>query len=356
MRYLLALLLLASCSQKPQMVKRPPPRVEVSQAKTEDVPYVIRAIGKATANTSVNIIAQVRGQVTGAFISSGDWVEQGDLMFVIDPRPFEADLEQAQGLLEQAEASRQFSEERVARYSELLPEQFVSKLDFEQYVSDAEEAIGQVDQYKGEVAAASVNVDFTTITAPMSGKLGVRFIDPGNIVSPEDQNPMIVLNQISDILIDIPIPERYLPLVQKYQTKEGLPVKINVPYEAGGTFHGKLIMIDNEVDQASGTILVRATYPNEEKLLWPGQFTDNEIHLYTIKDAVLIPKAAVSVNTKGPFAYVVKKDQSVELRQLEVGQLFGKYQVVNSGIKGGELVVTAGQLALAPGLHVEIAK
>jgi RND family efflux transporter MFP subunit len=350
----LVLLAAGGCGKKPEPVKAPTPRVKVAKAISKDMPYVVRTIGQVWAYNVVDIMAQVEGQLTGAFVEQGTYVEAGDLLFTIDPRIYESELEQNQGLLEQAEAGLRFGIERVERFYELLPEEYVSKLDYEQYTSQMQEAAGQVEQYQGAVQQAQVNLDFTNIVAPMSGQLGLRNIDPGNIVRPEETTPIISINQIEPININFHTAEQFLPMIQKYRREGPLEVIATVTGEEGKTFKGDLSFIDNQVNIQSGTILMKGEFANKERLLWPGQFCDVQINLYTIPDAVLIPTEAVSIDTKGPFCFVVKEDDTVEQRRLKLGQLFDNDQIVESGVKAGETVVTDGQMMLRPGRKVQI--
>lgn len=358
MRKTLAILLaisLVACTKKEEKPHtRPPARVKVAEATSRDMPYVLRTIGQVWAYNTVDVISQVKGQLTGAFVNQGDYVEAGDLMFTVDPRVYEAELEQNRGLLEQAEASLRFGVERVERFYELLPEGYVSELDYEQYISEMQESAGQVEQYQGAVQESEVNLQFTNIVAPMSGQLGLRNIDPGNIVYPDETQPIITLNQIEPISINFHLAEQFLPMIQKYREEHPISVVATVKGEEGKTFTGDLTFIDNQVNRQSGTILMKGVYPNEKHLLWPGQFCDIEIDVYTIADAVLIPNTAVNIDTKGPFCFVVKEDDTVEQRRLELGQLFDDEQIIKSGVKAGETVVTDGQIMLKPGRKVKI--
>ena len=353
--YLLLALSLVACAKKEApKTTRPPARVKVAKAVAKDMPYVVRTIGQVWPPNVVDIVAQVQGQLTGAFVDQGDYVEAGDLMFTIDPRIYEGELEQNQGLLEQAEASLRFGIERVERFYELLPEGYVSKLDFEQYVAEMEEAAGQVEQYRGAVEQSEVNLQFTNIVAPMSGQLGLRNIDPGNIVRPGESEPIITINQIEPININFHVPEQFLPMIQKYREEAPLRVEATVKAEEGETFEGILVFIDNQINIQSGTILMKAEYENTSRHLWPGQYCDVQIDLYTIHNAVIIPAAAVSIDTKGPFCFVVDENDTVEQRRLELGQIFNEEQIVKSGVKAGETVVTDGQLMLREGRKVDI--
>lgn len=325
--------------------------VTIAAAVEKRVPYVVRTIGNTAPFASVDIRPQVSGELTGYFFTDGQDVEQGDLLFSIDPRPYEAALEEAVGQYEQAAASLAYNKERVKRYKELLPDDFVSILDFEQYVSQELEAAGQVTQYEGSIMSAEVNLGFCTIRSPLTGRCGRHLVDPGNIVKTDQEQPLVTIKQISPLYALFTVAEKYFPEIQKYQssTDKGLDVEISVVGEEKKKFMGRLDFLNNTVEKNSGTILLRAIFPNEDRRLWPGQFVHVQINLYYIPDAILIPERAVRRDTQGPYVFICKEDQTVEKRKIKLGQLLDPLQVVSEGVKAGECVITDGQLSLYDG-------
>ncbi|MBS0621757.1 MAG: efflux RND transporter periplasmic adaptor subunit [Verrucomicrobia bacterium] len=346
--------LLFTCGKKE--VKEPPlPKVTVATAQEQTMPYVIRAIGQVAAKNSVSVAPQVTGMLIGAFFEEGDFVEEGALLFSIDPRIYEAELGQAKGQLTTAQASLEFGISQMNRYSELLPQDFVSQLNFEQYVAEAKEYGGNVAQFSSAVDQGKVNLDFCTLRAPIAGKIGRRLVDPGNVVEPGVQESLVVINQINPIYVYSFVPERFLPQLLKYQAPTGLLIYATVEGEKQ-RFEGTLNFINNQISTTTGTLTVRGTFKNEERLLWPGQFCTTEIVLYEIPDAIVIPTEAVNYDNAGAFVFVVGEGDIVDQRRVELGQLFENSQVITSGIKKGEVVVTEGQMALIPKKKVAVAQ
>ncbi|MGE3954893.1 MAG: efflux RND transporter periplasmic adaptor subunit [Parachlamydiales bacterium] len=331
---------------------RPPPPVKVAAAVSKSVPYVIRNVGYIEAWNTVNILPQVSGQIVGIHFNEGQIVRPGDPLFTIDPRIYQAELGEAEGALYEAQAALEFNRERVRRFAELLPEDYVSKLDFDNYMAQVSESIGTVQQYQAAVEKGKVNVDYTTINAPIPGMAGLRNYDLGNVVTPSEIQPMVTINQLCPIYAVFTIPEKQFPLVMQYNSKEGLEV---TAYTEAGTAHvGKLDYITNQIDNATGTATLRAHYPNNDLSLWPGQYCMVEVKLYEIPDAVLIPTAAIGLDTKGHYTFVVGEGDVAEIRRLQLGQQFDEWQVVTKGVKGGEQVITEGQISVAPGAKVRI--
>jgi RND family efflux transporter MFP subunit len=356
---IMALAVLSACEKKQEKAAKPAPFIELEDAVSKTVPYVIRTIGNTEAYQTVDIQPQVSGELTGYYFTDGQDVAEGDLLFTIDPDLYKAELEQARGQNLQARAQLKYSQEKLERYTPLVPDDYVSALDFDQFSSEVEEAKGEVLSTKGSVDKAKVNLGYATITAPFAGRLGRHLVDPGNIVHPEEKKPLVTINQISPIYAMISIPEKYFSEIMKYnqKSKEGLDVEISVIGNDEVKHKGRLDFIDNTVNPKSGTLTVRAVMPNEDKSLWPGQFLHAAIELYMIENAVLVPSEAVGLDTEGHFIFVADEDtQTVELRRVELGQIWDKRQVVMKGVKAGEKVVTNGQLALTPGSKYRLKK
>lgn len=353
--FTLSLLVLTGCGKKPTQPKAPAPFVELGEAISKTVPYVIRTIGNTKAYQSVTIQPQVSGALTGYYFADGADVEMGDLLFTIDPKMFEAELEQAKGEYLQAKAALGFSEDKVERYQNLLPDDFVSQLDYDQYVSDKKQAVGKLVQSKGSVDQAAVNLGYCTITAPFHGRCGRHLIDPGNIVSKESE--LLTINMITPIYAMITVAERYFFDIQKYSQKAdgGLKVNLSVIGNDSVKHVGTLDFINNTVDQNSGTLTLRAVVKNEDRSLWPGQFLNAEIVLYEIPDAVLVPEEAVNLDTKGSFVWIADTEtQTVTQSRVQTGQTFDNMVVVREGVKSGDKVVTSGQLSLRPGSSYQL--
>ncbi len=327
--------------------------MKVEEAISKTVPYVIRNVGYIDAWNTIDVTPQVSGQIVGIHFVEGQIVRAGDPLFTIDPRIYEAELGEAEGQLNEARAALEFNRERVRRFAELLPEDYVSKLDFENYVAQVGESVGEVQQFQAAVEKGKVNVSYTQITSPIPGKTGFHNYDYGNVVMPDDTQPMVTINQLCPIYAIFTIPEKQLPLVQKYNSGEGLEVKAWLD-GVGEPYNGALDFVTNQIDKSTGTATLRAHYANADLSLWPGQYCTVELKLYDIPDAVLIPVAAIGLDTKGHYVFVVDKGEVADLRRIELGQQFDEWQVVSSGLKAGERVITEGQLAVAPGAKVNV--
>lgn len=348
-----------SACEKTKTKTKPIPYVELGDAVSKTVPYVIDTIGNTAAYQSVDIQPQVSGELIGYFFADGQDVEEGDLLFTIDPSLYEAELEEAKGQYIQSKAQLRYNEDKVARYTPLVPEDYVSALDYDEYVSNVKEAKGMVIQSKGAVNKADVNLGYCTITAPFSGRCGRHLVDPGNIVRPEVGNTLVTINMISPIYAMISIPEKYFFDIMKYNKKaeEGLKVAISVIGNENVKHQGRIDFVNNMVDSNSGTLTVRGVFPNKDKSLWPGQFLHASIELFEIPNAVLVPEEAVGLDTKGHYIFVAdEKNQTVQKRSVTLGQNFNKMQVISKGVKAGEKVVINGQLGLNDGSKYQLKK
>ncbi len=353
---LLAAAFMSGCAKKPppQEAKRFP--VKVGEAVAQPMPYVIRTIGSVKSDTIINVLPQVNGQLLKWYFAEGDLVEKDQLIGKIDPRPYEAALEEAIGQLAQARATLAFNLEVVERYRELLPSDYVAMLTYDQFVSNVETSQGQVEQFEGAVAAAQVNLGWTSIYSPVKGKTGIQFVDEGNVVSSTQTQALVTINQLSPILVTFTVPQRYFPEIQLYSGEKEIEVEATFMDDVARSWVGKLTMYDNQIDLRSGTLYCQATMPNEDATLWPGLFLNIVVKLYEIPNAVVVPARAIGIDTQGEFLFVVKEDSTADLRRIQIGQRFADLQVVNEGLKAGEFVVTEGQALLSPGSEVEIQK
>lgn len=351
---LLALMILVACGKKAPPPSHPAPYVTVEKAIAKDVPYVIRTIGQAFPFNSVELTPQVSGELVELYFTDGAYVNEGDLLALIDPRPYQAQLEEAQGELDQAKASLTYNLEVVRRYRDLLPEDYVAVLSFEQYVSEAEVAAGKVEQFTGSVDVAQVNLGFTEIRSPISGRAGARQVDAGNIVYANQTTPLTTINQISPIEVDFSVPEKYFFDIQGYQNPDGLVVEASFIDDPNHRWLGKLFFYDNQISTTTGTLECKAIFTNEDESLWPGLWVNVVIHVYTIPQAVLVPTRSIRTDTQGNYLFVIKEDDTAEKRQIKLGQRFDDWQVVQLGAAAGEQVVTEGQLMVRAGGKVRI--
>lgn len=352
----LCALLLVGCGSKKTEKKETPPQVKTAPVKVEKVSYYVDSVGNAEAFKSVEIIPQVGGKILGYYFKDGGEVKEGDLLYRIDPSIFLADLEEAVGQLEEAKASYDYLTQKVDRYQGLLPEDYVSQLDYQQYVSQLNEAKGKVDQAEGALMKAKIDLDYATITAPFDGRCGMHAYDQGSVVRANQEKALVTVNQISPIYLMFTVPEKYLNQIREYQQKseEGLKIVITPLDGKASSEVAHLDFIDNTVDQHSGTVKLRGISENSSKSLWPGQYLTFRLEVYDLGEKVLVPEAAVNRDTKGAFVLAATKENTAELKRIELGQQHGSFFVVNKGLAKGDRVIIEGQSSLKPGEKFEV--
>jgi len=347
------LLLLTACHKKPVASAPPSYPVEIGVAVQKEAPLFIEALGHVDSITAINIRSRVEGEITGVYFTQGQEVKKGDLLFTIDPRPYQADLKDAQATLDQNLANLALAEEKVKRYRILTKNEYYSQIDYETLQANYAATAAIVEQNRAQVDKALIDLNYCWIYAPIDGMMGILLVDFGNMVCPcTDATGLTTLNQMAPIYVTFSIPEYQLPQIQKYNRNGNL--KVMAAYEdfKEEVFEGKLFMLDNSVDAQTGMIKLRALFPNGKRELWPGQFIRTRLILTTLPNAVLIPYTAVQLTMSGPVAFVVKGDQTVEQRALKLGQREDDQVIVLEGLKGGEKIITEGQLNLFEGAHV----
>jgi len=346
-------ILLASCHAKKAPAPTPSYPVQIGQAIAQDTPLFIEALGHVDSIISINIYSRIEGELTGVFFNQGQEVKKGDLLFTIDPKPYQAALKQAQGALDQSLANLSLAEEKVKRYLLLTKDEFYSQIDYETLQANMAADAALVMENQGQVDSAKINLDYCWIYAPIDGMTGILNIDYGNLICVSCQNPLVTLNQMAPIFVTFSVPEFQLPRIQKADRDKTL--KVIAAYEdfkSSDLFEGALYMLDNTVDAATGMIKLRAIFENSKRELWPGQFIRNRLILNTLKDAVVIPYTAVQVTQTSPIAFVVKDDMTVEQRTVKLGQRTDDQVIVLEGIKAGEKIVLEGQMNLFTGSKV----
>jgi membrane fusion protein, multidrug efflux system len=330
----------------------PPAPVTVAESVHKDVPIVLTAIGTVEPYNSVNIKPLVGGEITRVAIKEGQDVRKGDVLFVIDPRPYDAAVGQAQGALARDRAQLASAEAQARRYAELVAKDYVTKQDYDNAVAAAGALRASVQTDEATLAAARLNLAYCTVRAPVTGRTSNLLIQLGNVVKANDV-PVLVLNQITPIYVAFSVPEGRLATIRKEQDAAPLHVAATLP-SGGAPFDGELTLINNAVDSTTGMVLLKATFPNEDTALWPGSFVQVSLTLGTQKGAVVVPEKAVQEGQKGSFLFVVKPDRTVEMRPVEVGQRRNDEAIIEKGLEAGEEVVTDGQLRLFPGARVEV--
>ncbi len=327
--------------------------VSVTAAVQQSIPVRLQAIGNVEAFSTVSVKARVDGEIVALNFKEGQEVRRGEVLFRIDPRPYDAALKQAEAnaLRDAAALAQARSQER--RYQELLEKNFVSKEAYAQIATNAQTAAATAKASQAALENARLNREYCTIASPIDGFPGKVLIQVGNLVKANDVNPLLVLNQVRPVYVNFAVPEQTLPALRNYMSAGPLPVEVTLPGEAKTLAEGRLIFVDNAVDPSTGTIRLRGQFDNKNTALWPGQFVNVSVRLYEQDDAILIPARSLQTGPNGQYVYVVKEDMTAELRRVTVERSEGEQAVVK-GLAKGERVVTRGALRLAPGARVEI--
>ena len=345
---------LAACNKKPEAnFERPPAPVTVARAVARDVPVYIDAVGKTVAREVVSVQPQVSGRVTQIHFTDGANVKIGDLLFTIDPRPYQAQLDQAEANVAQAEAALSLAKVNFARVEKVSDPRAVSRQDFDARKSAVESAEATLKQNRAAVENARLNLEYCTIRSPINGRAGQRAVDVGNVVS-ANNGSLLVIQRLDPIYADFTVTESELSGVQRNMAKQALKVEVRLPDDGTEPREGNLTFLDNSVQEGSGTVKLRATLNNNDRSFWPGRFVKVRLILQTQRDAVLVPADAPQLSAKGPFVYVVKPDSSAELRPVKVGQRQEDLIVIKDGLKADERVVVNGQLGVTPGGKVRV--
>ena len=329
--------------------------VTVSVVGKETVAVRLAAIGNVEAYSTVALKARVDGQIIEVNFKEGAPVKKGEVLFRIDPRPYEAALRQAEANALRDAAARDQARSQDKRYQELLQKNFVSKEAYAQIRTNAETAQATARASQAGLENARLNLEYCTIRSPLDGFVGKVLLQAGNLVKANDVNPLVVINQVRPIYVNFAVPEQILPEVRKYLVQGPLEVEVLPADPAQEHPKGRLIFVDNAVDPTTGTIRLRAQFDNLDAALWPGQFVNVSVRLYDEPDAIVIPSTAVQTGQDGQYVYVVSPELTAELRRISVRRVDAERTIVASGLQGGERVVTRGQLRLGPKVRVQIA-
>ena len=334
----------------------PPVPVTAVPVVLKTVPVRIQAIGNVEPYTTVAVKARVDGQIISVHFKEGDEVRQGAVLFEIDPRPFAAALKQAQANLLKDKALLDRAVEQDKRYKDLLDKNFISADAYEQVRTNAQTAAATVAGDEAAIESAKLSLEYCTIRSPVTGYAGRIQIQQGNLVKANDTNPLVTVNQIVPIYASFSVPEQNIPDIRKYQANGELKVQATFTNASHAPIAGKLSFLDNSADTTTGTIKLKAEFPNTDKALWPGQFVNVVLTLYEQKDAVVTPSASVQNGPGGQYVFVIKPDLTAEIRNIKVTRAEGDDTVVASGLEVGDQVVIVGQVRLAPGTKVSLTK
>ena len=318
-----------------------PVPVVAGKAEQKDVPIYLDGLGTVQAFNTVTVHPRVDGALVQVNFTEGQDVKTGDLLVVVDPRPYQA-------ALDQAKAQAALDEVTLKRQADLRARNVIAAQDYDTAVANAQKS-------QAAAEAAQVNLDYCSIKSPIDGRTGVRLVDIGNVVHAADQNGIVVITQLHPISVLFTLAEQNLQsILGAGAANGGLPV---LALDRGNTTtldQGKLAVVDNEIDQTTGTVKLKATFPNADLKLWPGKFVNARLILTTRKNATVVPSSVVQRGPQGTYAYVIKPDKTVEMRPIKVAQTENNQALIDSGLQPGEQVVVDGQYKLQPGAHVEL--
>jgi len=353
-----------------QVAGPPPAPVLVGQVVRKTSPRNLRVIGRVEAISSVLVRARIGGELTRVWFKEGDEVRAGETLFSIDARQYEAALRQAEAQLARNDALIKKAEADVTRYAGLVKQDYVTKEQYDQITTNVAALKAQIDADRATVDNARLQVAYCTITAPVSGRTGSLSVKTGNLVRANDDRPLVTINQTHPIYVAFSVPAQALPDVRRRTAAHGggalsnvegqragaapLAVVVTIPENAGPPQQGTVTFVDNNVDTATSTILLKGTFANDDERLWPGQFVDVSLKLGDEPDRVVAPAPAVQAGQQGQYVFVVKPDGTAEQRLVKVARADEKEAVIDSGLSGGETVVVDGHLRVIPGGKVVI--
>jgi multidrug efflux system membrane fusion protein len=329
--------------------------VLVAQAVETNVPVLIDPppVGHVMPYSTVTIRPQIGGVISQVHFQEGQEVKKDDLLFTIDPRPTQAALDVARAALERDAAQLEYAKINFAREQKLFDQKLISQDELDTNRASQDALTGTVAADKAAITNALLNLEFTEIRAPFDGKTGSLQFYQGNVVKAPDDT-LLTINQIHPIYVAFAVPEQYLPEIKREMRQKTLKASAAFQNLEGPPPQGELTFVDNSVDMTTGTIQLKATFPNKDNMLWPGQFVQVTLTLSELTNAIMVPSQAVQTGQNGQFVYIVKPDQTVEERPVTTGITYQGAVVVQQGLKTGETVVTDGQLRLAPGVKVNI--
>ena len=354
---IVASVFLAACAEKKEPPKtRPPAPVTVGTASQADVPVKLTAVGAVESVNTVSIKAQINGTISQVHFREGQDVGKGQLLFTIDPRPFQAALKQAEANVSRNLAQARNADEQARRYAGLIKDGIVTQEQYDTLRTTADAFAASVAADQAAVENARVQLSYCSIKSPIAGRTGNLIATVGNMVKANDTPSMVTVNQMSPIYVTFSVPEKELLTIKREMAGGRLSVEAAIPNDPRGPVSGVITFVDNTVDTTTGTIKLKGTFVNADGRLWPGQFVTVSLILATLKNATVVPAPAIQSGQQGQYVYVVKQDSTAELRQVKATVSYEGKTVVETGLKPGETVVTDGQMRVMPGGKVEVKK
>src|ERR1700739_1947270 len=346
----------SSADGKQQKAQAAGPRsvsVAIAPVQRQDVPVYLSGLGAVTAFYTSNIKSRVDGQIMKVNFREGQDVHEGELLIEIDARPYQVQLEQMQAQLFRDQAQLRDAKLNLDRYTTLIPSGSIAQQQVDTQKATVDQLDGQVRTDQAQIDNAKLQIVYCHITAPFTGRVGLRQVDPGNIIPAADTNPMLVLTQLQPIAVIFTLPEDQLQAVAQRMKNSTLQVDAYSRDDPTKLPTGKLLTIDNQIDQTTGTAKLKAVFSNEDNQLWPNQFVNANLLLETRRNSTVIPTAAVLRGPQGTFVYAVKPDKTVEARNVGISLTQGNVSIVTNGLNPGDTVVTDGQDKLQTGSRVE---
>jgi multidrug efflux system membrane fusion protein len=352
-----ALSLVSGCSRNdaaPAPAKTPTVPVTVAQVMKKPMALRLQAIGTVEPLTSVAVKARIDSQITAVHFRDGQDVTRGQVLFELDRRTLDAQVKQLQATAQRDLALVNNAIAQEQRQRDLLEKKFISDDAYAQTRTNLDAARATLAADEAILDSARTQLGFASISSPISGQAGKILIQVGNVVKANDTAALVVINEISPIYVSFAVPEQYLPDVRSFMAKNALSVQVAPSGTATTIDDGRLTFVDNTVDSQTGTIRLRATFPNANRALWPGQFATVTLLMGTQSEAIVVPSQAIQNGPKGQYTYVVKEDTSVEMRPVVVDRSDASESVISKGLAAGETVVVSGQIRLVPGAKVQV--
>ena len=349
--------LISGCGKKEvsaSSASPPPMPVSVIKIEPTNVPIANEWVGTMDGYVNAQIQPQVAGYLIQQNYREGALVRRNDVLFKIDPRPFQTALRQAEAQNARDTAARSQAQAQERRYKELLEKNFISKDAYSQYQTNAQTANAVAEASKAAVETARLNLEYCTIRSPIDGFAGKIQIQIGNLVKANDVNALVVVNQVHPVLVTFAVPEQQLATLRKYNAEQPLAVEATIPGANRPPATGELSFIDNAVDPTTGTIRLRGVFENADNALWPGQFVNVSVRLYDQVNAIVIPSQAIQNGPDGEYVFVVTPNLVAEMRPVKIDRSDGQTTVLASGVKAGEQVVVRGQLKVTTGSRVKL--